>query len=106
MIREQNEEGDQLTLKCLCIQLFSLKDVADSLLIWTVKAASFDLMCGIDVQLLCGAGLEETTQFLECSTSKHAPNALKYLNECISSGDFADWTPDITLNHYLAYYGI
>jgi hypothetical protein len=104
MIREAQEEGDQSLLKCLCIQLFSIGTVEDSLLIWRVKSHCFDLMCGVDVQLLCGGGLEATRSFLTASDHSTASDALRYLDECVQSGDFQDWTPAKTVAAYRGYY--
>jgi hypothetical protein len=36
----------------------------DVLLFWGAKEASFDAMCSIDVQLLCGSGLVRTKTYL------------------------------------------
>src|SRR5215471_14490044 len=47
-----------------CVQLFSRGHLEDVLRIWDVKSAGMDLGCALDVQLLCGAGLEETKHFL------------------------------------------
>ena len=57
---EADEVGDQFLMRLLCAQLFSLGAVEDSLLIWRAKRCNFDTHCGIDVQFLCGAGLERT----------------------------------------------
>ena len=59
-------------LRTLCIQLFSLGVAEDSLLIWDAKQSSFDAGCGLDVQFLCGAGLEATKEFLSGSASTPA----------------------------------
>jgi hypothetical protein len=104
MILEEQEEGDQMLLKCLCIQLFSIGCVEDCLVVWRVKSHCFDLMLGVDVQLLCGAGLETTRSFLTTSLDPTATEALSYLNECVETGDFQGWTPANTVADYRRYY--
>src|SRR5215203_4766230 len=79
--RERSEEGDQELLRALCAQLFSIGKVEDSLLIWEAKGCNFDAMCGIDVQFLCGAGLQPTKDFLAASNDPSASNALWYLTK-------------------------
>ena len=59
----EDEEGDTDTFRCLIAQLFSIGNVEDFTLIWEAKSISFDLMCGMDVQFLCGAGLNETIEY-------------------------------------------
>lgn len=104
MIREQDEEGDQALLKCLCIQLFSIGMAEDSLAVWRVKFQNFDLMCGVNIQLLCGAGLQPTRSYLASSHQPPAVDALTYLDECIEAGDFQDWSPPKTIANYRRYY--
>src|SRR4029077_198220 len=62
--RELREEGQEEILRTLCVQLFSIGEVEDALLIWRAKGSSFDMWCGLDIQFLCGAGLEATKMFL------------------------------------------
>ena len=99
-------EADEALIKCLVAQLFSIGEVEDSLRIWEAKAASFDLMCGLDVQFLCGAGIERTRDYLVSGDSRDAKDALKYLNECIGTGDFAEWTPELWVENSRRYYGL
>ena len=61
---EADEEGDQFLMRLLCVQLFSLGQVEDSLRVWRAKLCNFDTHCGIDVQFVCGAGLEPTKAYL------------------------------------------
>jgi hypothetical protein len=65
--RESNEP-----LKLLCVQLFSAGIPSDAILIHKAKMSSFDASCYIDIQLVCGAGLEATKTFLR---SSDAPDA-------------------------------
>ncbi len=106
MVKEAAEEGDQELIKCLSIQLFSIGSVEDSMLIWKAKSDSFDLMCGLDVQFLCGAGVEATCEYLSGLESESAAEALKYIGECIDAGDFEGWTPDKWVSYYRSYYNL
>ena len=99
-------EADESLIKCLAAQLFSIGEVEDSLRIWQAKASSFDLMCGLDVQFLCGAGVEPTRGYLVDEDSDEAREALKYLDECIAADDFTDWTPGQWVEQTRRYYGI
>ena len=54
---------DDLALLC-CVQLFSRGLLEDVLRIWDAKQASMDLAMALDVQFLCGAGLDATKRFL------------------------------------------
>ena len=92
--------------RCLVAQLFSIGAVEDSLVIWRMKSSGFDCACGIDVQFVCGAGVDETIRFLEQSNDPDAAEALDYLRGCIGSGDFDSWTPAIHVGYYRYYYGL
>jgi hypothetical protein len=104
--RERNGGSGDEMLRTLCLQLFSLGVADDSLLIWDAKKSSFDASCGMDVQFLCGAGLDATKQFLAKSSVQAASAALQYLTECEKTGDFVGWTPQKTLADYRRYYRI
>lgn len=91
-------------IKCLTVLLFSIGHVEDSLIIWQAKSLTMDLGCSIEVQLLCGAGVEATRDYLSTSPDKQAPQALDHLETCITSGDFEDWTVDTWLSFYRGYY--
>jgi hypothetical protein len=105
-LEERGESGEEEMLRTLCLQLFSLGIVEDALLIWEAKQSSFDAQCGLDVQFLCGAGLAATKAFLAGSAAPSASAALEYLAECEQTGDFADWTPQATIDWYRRYYGL
>jgi hypothetical protein len=98
-------KGDTLLMKLCCVQLFSSRSLSDVLLIWRAKAASFDAMCSIDVQLLCGAGLPQTKAYLSEQKSADAQAALVYLAECEESGDFADFSVESWARWWSGYYG-
>jgi hypothetical protein len=104
--RERRGESGEEMLRTLCLQLFSLAVAEDALLVWDAKQSSFDAGCGLDVQLLCGAGLAATKVWLAKSSTQSASAALKYLTECERTGDFTDWTPQKTITDYRRYYGL
>lgn len=101
---EENEEGDHDLIKCLVVQLLSIGNVEDSLIIWRAKSTNFDLMCGLDVQFICGAGIEQTRNYLAQTDTDESHDALKYLDECIDSGDFKNWTPAKWIAYYRYYF--
>src|SRR5581483_10198345 len=98
--RERRGESGEEILRTLCVQLFSLGVVEDALLIWDAKHSSFDAGCGLDIQFLCGAGLNSTKEFLSKSSAKTASAALEYLAACEQAGDFQDWTPQKTIDYH------
>ncbi len=104
--RERDGCAGEEMLRTLCLQLFSLGTVEDSILIWEAKESSFDANCGLDVQFLCGAGLLATKEFLAGSANPSAADALAYLLKGEKSGDFADWSPQKCLADYQRYYGL
>ncbi|HVG92293.1 MAG TPA: hypothetical protein VNB54_12450 [Alphaproteobacteria bacterium] len=91
-------------MRLLCIQLFAHGDVEDSLLVWRAKRSSFDAGSGIDVQLMCGAGLQATKKYLGSIQSAESAAALEYLHKCEQAGDFKDWSPAKHLEFWLNYY--
>jgi len=99
---ESDEVGDQFLMRLLCAQLFSLGMVEDSLLVWQAKSCNFDTHCGIDVQFLCGAGLEPTKEFLRRGGSDDALDALDYIAKCES--DFAGFSVEGVLQQAREFY--
>ncbi|MGV3721388.1 MAG: hypothetical protein ACO1SX_10815 [Actinomycetota bacterium] len=61
-------------------------------------------MAGIDVQYLCGAGLEETKQFLRATATEASLGALGYIIECEASGDFEQYAVESVLEDACAFY--
>lgn len=106
--KEGNEQGtgDVELIRLCCVQLFGAGEADDALLIWSAKQSSFDLGCGIDIQLLCGAGLEPTKRLLKANRSPAAQAALRRIAECERAGDFNDFTPASYLQRYRAYYDV
>jgi hypothetical protein len=89
-------------LKTLCIQLFSAGIPSDALLIYKAKRSSFDAACYIDIQLVCGAGLEATKSFLRESCEPEAKELLAVLQN--NRGDFDGFTPEGHLDFCRHYY--
>ena len=100
------DRDDNEPLKTLCVLLFSAAEPSDSLLIFKAKESSFDAACYIDIQLVCGAGIDRTKAFLLNSREPEARKLLAYLESCISAGDFGDFTPADYLESYRRYYGL
>ena len=99
--RDSNEP-----LKILCIQLFSAGIPSDALLIYKAKMSSFDAGCYIDIQLVCGVGLEATKAFLRKSSEPEAKELLAVLQDGNSVRDFDGFTPEGHLDFYRRYYGL
>ena len=102
--RQRQGDGDTALMKLCCVKLFNVGLLADVLPIWQAKESSWDAHCSIDVQLLCGAGLDETTEFLTADSSPAAAAALEYLRHCQASGDFADFSSGDQSRWYSRYY--
>ena len=77
----------------LCVYLFAHQSLEDCLLIWSAKTSSMDANGSIDIQLLCGTGLEKTKNYLEGYKSTAASAALTRLNTSIETGDFQGFDP-------------
>lgn len=109
--RAGDADADTQVLKALAVTLFAAGDVHDCLEVWRAKRSSFDAGFSIDVQLLCGAGLSATKQFLARHGSDEAGEALAYLNACEAAGDFEGGDDpggrlSGLLQEYRVYYGL
>jgi hypothetical protein len=104
MALEADEAGDQFLMRLLCAQLFSLGRVEDSLRVWRAKSCNFDTHCGIDVQFVCGAGLEPTKAHLRAVGGDDASDALDYLAKCEAGEDFAGFSPELVVQQARAFY--
>jgi hypothetical protein len=102
--RQSQGDGDTELMKLSCVQLFNVGDLSDVLAIWRAKTASFDAHCSIDVQLLCGAGLQVTKAYLARADSQDAAAALDYLRTCEAAGDFTDFSVETQARWYAEYY--
>jgi hypothetical protein len=98
-------DGDTQLMKLCCVQLFNSGQLDDVLSIWQAKHSSFDAMCSIDVQLLCGAGLQRTKAYLSEQASADAKAALLYVTECEETGDFASFSVEQYALGWSSYYG-
>ena len=102
--RRSQGDGDVELMKLCCVQLFNAGLLSDVLLIWRAKESSWDAHCSVDVQLLCGAGLEETKAFLAAQSSDDSVEALRYLLSCETAGDFQDFSVTRQAEVYATYY--
>lgn len=102
--RRGQGKGDTELAKLCCVQLFSHGMLEDVLSIWRAKTASMDANCGIDVQLLCGAGLNATKEYLQKTDCDSAQQALLRIAECERAGDFDGFTIDEQMRFYADYY--
>lgn len=100
-----DDREDDLARLC-CVQLFSRGALDDVLRIWAAKSASMDLDCVVDVQFLCGAGLDATKRYLAAQASPEAAEALRCLEDCEAAGDFLRFSPQEHLAHYRRYFGL
>lgn len=105
--REQRGQTREDDVAFLCAaQLFAKGLAEDILLIWKAKRSGFDLGSMIDVQMLCGLGIESTRKFLSDIATKEAADALEYLDACLLAGDFEGWSPEVQIMVYRKYFGI
>src|SRR4051812_43324512 len=90
--RKDQGASDSGLLCLLCVQLFAFGVVEDSLPIWSAKRANMDAGCSIEVQLLCGAGLEVTRDFLAKAATEDGAEALEWIDRCVAAGNFEGFT--------------
>jgi hypothetical protein len=88
ILMHEESWGVNENIKLCAYLLYRLGHVEDALLIWRAKSTNFDTGCGVDVQLLVGAGLERTVEYLKEQGSKEAAGAISYIEECVKTGDF------------------
>jgi hypothetical protein len=100
---ENQEAVDHEYLKTLCIMLFCIGNVEDTVLIWQAKRKNQDTGSYIDVQLLCGAGYEKTVTYLEQKHEESAGEQLNYLRKC-EPYDFIDFSKEEWVSNYKQYY--
>lgn len=101
--RSGRDREEDLALLC-CVQLFSRGVPEDVLRIWDAKQSGMDLGCFLDVQLLCGAGLDTTKHYLASRSDPASAAALAFLENCERAGDFADFSPQAHLETYQRYF--
>ena len=95
---------DDLAHLC-CVQLFSHGKPEDILRIWDAKESGFDMASVVDVQFLCGGGLDATKRFLASMPDERAAAALSYIAECEEAGDFDEFSPETYLQGQREYFG-
>jgi hypothetical protein len=96
LLREQIQKecrvqgsADFELLRICVVALFNSAKLFDVSLIWTAKQSSMDASAGLEVQLLCGGGLEATKSYLkETCGEKSASDVLAYIEHCEKNGDF------------------
>ncbi len=103
-IENRKSENNEV-LRLLCIMLFCIGNVEDTTLIWQAKQKNQDTSSYIDVQLLCGAGYEETLFYLEKMDGEQAHEELLYLRHC-EPYDFVDFSKAEWVSNYKRYYGV
>jgi hypothetical protein len=94
---------EDLALLC-CVQLFSRGMAEDILRIWDAKMSGFDMGSVVDVQFLCGAGLDATKRFLGSLADERAAAAWSYIVDCEKAGDFDEFSPETHLQGYREYF--
>ena len=97
-------QGDTELMKLLCVYLFANRDPGDSLAVWRAKTASMDADGSIEIQLLCGGGLDETKAYLASQNESDATAALRRIETCEQSGDFEGFSFDEQFGFYTEYY--
>jgi len=102
--RSQDDQDTDL-MKLCCVQLFHAGGLDDVLAVWQAKESNWDAHFAIDVQLLCGAGVEATKAYLAAEGSPAAAEALSYLAECEAAGDFDGFSVDRQARWWAEYYG-
>lgn len=102
--RTAQGDGDTELMRLCCVQLFNVGALDDVREIWLAKESSFDAHSAIDVQLLCGAGLEPTKAYLAGDSAPWAADALAYLLRCEAAEDFADFDVEDRSAEYDRYY--
>ncbi|HTK05985.1 MAG TPA: hypothetical protein VL485_02360 [Ktedonobacteraceae bacterium] len=75
------------SIKLCAFLLFLLAHVEDVSLLWEAKTTSFDTMCGLDIQLLLGAGASATLAYLQQTPEEWAQQAKEYIEECQNMED-------------------
>ena len=91
-------------MKLLCVYLFLGRSLDDVLHIWNAKSASMDADSAVDVQLMCGPGLEHTKSYLRGRGTPVASAALNWIEECQEAGDFDDFVFEDYKAFYSEYY--
>jgi hypothetical protein len=104
LIELRKDTSNEISMYDLMLASFLLGthgQVEDCLKVWEAKRVDFDTYCGVDIQLVPFAGVDQTIAFLQTQTdNEEAKKALKYVLECAKCGDFDDleaYNNEITL---------
>lgn len=90
-IEMRKDPKNEISIDDLMFASFLLgwhKQVEHSLKVWEAKYADFDTYCGVDIQLVCFAGVDATIAFLKKHPGMEAEKALEYVIACYNAGDF------------------
>ncbi|MCU4743425.1 hypothetical protein [Natronoglomus mannanivorans] len=97
---------DWPSIRFYCVALFAHGDPVDAPLVWRARDAAPAVAGGIDVELLCGGGLERTLAALRADGSVATDGALESLSRAVAESVFDDWTPVDYLTYWRQYYGV
>lgn len=106
VILEENSSGGGCSevMRLLCAQLFTFGDAKDAALIWRAKKSSMDANASIEIELLCGAGVEETRSSLSRARDHYSTGALKAVCDSVSSGQLADFSVSEFTKNLVEYF--
>lgn len=96
------ESGDVIRLCCLL--LCNNGDPKDSLLIWQVHQADQDLSGAVHVEMLCGAGIDDTKAYLRSCEENIALKALEYIGHFEAEGTFENFKPELYVEDWKSYF--
>lgn len=103
--RSRQGAGDTELMRLCCVQLFCARQLDSVLEIWGAKTSSMDADASIDIQLLCGAGLSRTKEYLAGLHSEEAAAALNRLVRSENAGDFDGFAVAEFKRYLEDYYG-
>ena len=105
-VRERTRQGagDTEFMQLCCVQLFCAGHVEDAMPIWDAKTSSMDADCSVDTQLLCGAGLLTTKEYLSNLRTQAAEAVLERLVKTERAGDFDGFDPMDYCKFWQNYY--
>ena len=102
--RQGQGGGDTQVMRLCCFLLFRAGLLEDVPRIWRAKTSSMDADASIDLQLLCGAGLEETKRYLRELGSDEAEAASRRLLTNEVSGELDGFSANEYAASQEAYY--
>lgn len=99
-------DGDIRLMRLCCVQLFHVGDLRDVLTIWRARTASTATEKAIEIQLLCGAGLAATKEYLAARGDAEAAAALARLRWYEEAGDLQGFSVAARSARYHEYYRV